>query len=223
MGGMPRKKPPQMKLLHVVATPRGDSSHTLPIARAYIDALLEARPDTEVEEVDLFTLDLPAIAGTNIRAKYMLMTGQPLDDEARESWADIERMNRHFLAADSYLLTVPMWNFTVPYVLKYYIDCIVQPGYAFRVESTGVAPLVLDRRMVCITSRGSDYGPGSPYEPYDFLEPYLRAIFGFIGITDIDFVNAQPMDYGPDLRAAAVAAATASAQALARRPHLEVA
>jgi FMN-dependent NADH-azoreductase len=212
-----------MKLLHVVATPRGDSSHTLPIARAYIDALLEARPDTEVEEVDLFTLDLPAIAGTNIRAKYMLMTGQPLDDEARESWADIERMNRHFLAADSYLLSVPMWNFTVPYVLKYYIDCIVQPGYAFRVEATGVAPLVLDRRMVCITSRGSDYSPGSPYEPYDFLEPYLRAIFGFIGITDIDFVNAQPMDYGPDLRAAAAAAATVSAQALARRPELEVA
>jgi FMN-dependent NADH-azoreductase len=212
-----------MKLLHVVATPRGDSSHTLPIARAYLDALLQARPETEVEEVDLFTLDLPAIAGTNIRAKYMLMTGQPLDDEARDSWADIERMNRHFLAADSYLLTVPMWNFTVPYVLKYYIDCIVQPGYAFRVEPTGVAPLVLDRRMVCITSRGSDYSPGSPYEPFDFLEPYLRAIFGFIGITDMDFVNAQPMDYGPDLRAAAVAAATASAQALARRTELEVA
>ncbi len=212
-----------MKLLHVVATPRGESSHTLPIARAYLEALLEARPDTEVEEVDLFDLDLPAIAGTNIRAKYMLMTGTPLDDEARDSWADIESMNRHFLAADSYLLSVPMWNFTVPYVLKYYIDCIVQPGYAFRVEPTGIVPLVTDRRMVCITSRGSDYGPGSPYAEFDHLESYLRAIFGFIGITDMDFVNAQPMDYGPDLRAVAVEAATASARALARRPHLEVA
>ncbi len=212
-----------MRLLHVVATPRGDRSHTLPIAKAYLDAVLEAEPSTEIDEIDLFALDLPAIAGTNIRAKYMLMGGQPLDDDAAASWADIERLNRRFLEADSYLLSVPMWNFTVPYVLKYYIDCIIQPGYAFRVEPTGIVPLVLGRRMVCITSRGSDYGPGSPYEPFDFLESYLRAIFGFVGITDMDFVNAQPMDYGPDLRTAAAAAAATSARALGLASRLEVA
>lgn len=206
-----------MKLLHIIASPRDAGSHTLAISEAYLDELLSLRPDIEVDTLDLYHLDLPAIAGSNIEAKYMLLAGQPLDPVAHASWREIESQINRFLAADAYLISTPMWNLSVPYALKYYIDCLVQPGYAFRYDETGqLVPLILGRSMVCVTSRGADYRDGY-LKSVDFLEPYLRAIFGMIGITDIDFVNAQPMDYTPDLRAAAMDEALNEARTLALR------
>ena len=120
--------------------------------------------------------------------------------------------------ADAYLLTVPMWNFSIPYTLKYYIDCIVQPGYVFSFNEFGMpVPLVHDRKMICVTSRGSDYSPGSPSHPYDFQEPYLRAIFGFIGITDLTFVHVQAADMSTR-RDASLERATAQVVGLAASP-----
>lgn len=204
-----------MKLLHLVASPRGDTSNTMKVSRAFLDTL-SAHRDVEVETVDLFHHDLPAVAGLNIEAKYTLMVGQPIDREHAESWAHIERAIAHFVSADAYLVTSPMWNFTIPYALKYYIDCIVQPGYVFRYDDVGRAvPMVLGRKMVCITSRGGDYSAQSPFHAYDFQEPYLRAIFGFIGITDVDVINAQPMDVTPALREDALSAAVGAAVELA--------
>jgi FMN-dependent NADH-azoreductase len=105
------------------------------------------------------------------------------------------------------------------YALKYYIDCIVQPGYLFRYDDRGqVVPLVHGKKLICVTSRGGDYGPASGRGAYDFQEPYLRAIFGLIGVTDIQFISAQPMDVAPDLREAALSAAIATARNLAPRP-----
>lgn len=205
-----------MKLLHIVATPRADRSHTLPLAADFLDALREQNDDLEVTEVDLFHQDLPAVAGTNIEVKYTLLAGGPIDKNHVESWARIEQLIADFLAADVYLVTSPMWNFSVPYALKYYIDCLVQPGYVFRFDEQGYpVPMVHGKKMVCVTSRGADYGQGTPMHAFDFQEPYLRAIFGFIGITDIDFVNVQPMDATRELRAEAVSAAQARLSDLA--------
>ncbi len=72
--------------------------------------------------------------------------------------------------------------------------------------------------MVCATSYGGDYSPGSPMHAYNFHEPYLRSIFGFVGVTDVEFISAQPMDITPDLREKATTAAIARAAALARSP-----
>jgi FMN-dependent NADH-azoreductase len=100
-----------------------------------------------------------------------------------------------------------MWNFGIPYALKYYIDAIVQPGYLFAYDEQGQPRgLVHGRRMVCVTSRGGDYSQ-APMAQFDFLESYLRAIFGFVGIADMTFFNVQPMDISPDLRRSACKAA----------------
>jgi len=207
-----------MKLLHLVATPRGEGSNTMRISQAFLDGLA-THGDVEVETVDLYNHDLPAVAGLNIEAKYTLMLGQPISREHAESWAHIERAIAQFIEADAYLVTCPMWNFTVPYAMKYYIDCIVQPGYLFRYDETGHAiPMVLGKKMVCVTSRGGDYSPGSPFHAYDYQEGYLRAIFGFVGITEIDFINAQPMDITPEWREGALSGAIAQAAELAARP-----
>lgn len=205
-----------LKLLHIIATPRAHESNTLRIANTLLESLHAKYPDLSVDVVDLFNQDLPAIAGENIKTKYTVMAGQPIDKRHKESWGQIELLIQHFMSADIYLISTPMWNFSIPYALKYYIDCIVQPGYMYKYNEMGQAvPLVLGKKMVCITSRGGDYSMGSPFHTYDFQEPYLRAIFGFIGITDMHFINAQPMDITPALRQIASAAAIKEASSLA--------
>lgn len=187
-------------LLHVIATPRGLASNTGRVSAALIEELHQRHRDLDVTTLDLFRADLPAVAGANIESKYALMTGQQLDDGARESWRDIERTIEQFLAADIYVLTVPMWNFGIPYALKYYIDAIVQPGYLFKYDETGrPVGLVHGKQMVCVTSRGGDYSQ-APMAALDHMVGYLSTIFGFVGITDLTFFNAQPMDIDLELR-----------------------
>jgi len=213
-----------MKLLHVIATPRGSQSNTLTVSHAFVDALRETHPDLTVDVVDLFNQDLPAIAGDNIEAKYTLMIGQPIDPNHAESWGQIEMLIQHFLSADAYLISTPMWNLSIPYALKYYIDCIIQPGYVFRYNEMGQAvPLVHGKKMVVVSSRGGAYAAPSPMNSYDFQEPYLRAIFGFVGITDLEFVHAEPMDVTPELRTMGTQAAIDRAREIAAREDWSVA
>jgi FMN-dependent NADH-azoreductase len=205
-----------MKLLHVIATPREHESNTMRVANALLESLHAKYADLSVDTINLFTGDLPAVAGDNIETKYTLMARQPIDKRHKESWTKIELLIEHFLSADIYLISTPMWNFSIPYALKYYIDSIIQPGYLYKYTEQGQAVgLVHGKKLICVTSRGGDYSEKGPFHAYDFQEPYLRAIFGFVGITDMHFINAQPMDVTLQLREAAVAAAIEEARSLA--------
>ncbi len=197
-----------MKILHIIASPRLESSATLQISRTLLDALTDRFPDAEVEELDLFQADLPAIAGDNIESKYNLILRRPIDRSHADSWSQIETEIERFRSADAYVISAPMWNFGVPYALKYYIDCIVQPGYLFQFNEQGIPlPLVHDKKMVVALSSGSDYSKTSGMHALNFHEPYLRTIFGFAGITDITYINAFSLDVSPELRASSLAAA----------------
>lgn len=206
-----------MKLSHIIATPREKSaSNTVKISNAFLDGLRLRYPDLCIEELNLFEGDLPAFSAANVETKYELMSGRPFDKRDQGTWCHVQRMIEQFLSTDIHVITAPMWNLSIPYVLKYYIDVIVQPGYLFKCTEQGqVIPLAVGKKMVCVTSRGGDYSEGTPFHAYDFQEPYLRAIFGFVGIYDLHFINAQPMDAGPELREAATAAAIREARDLA--------
>lgn len=128
-----------MKLLHILATPRADESNTLRVANAFIKSLRAKYTDLSVDVMDVFNQNLPAVAGENIESKYTLIAGQPIDKHHEESWKHIEHLIQHFVAADVYLLSTPMWNFSIPYALKYYIDCIIQPGYVYKYNELGAA------------------------------------------------------------------------------------
>jgi len=211
-----------MRLLHIIATPRGHVSNTLRVSNALLEELYIKYSDLSVTVLDLFKSDLPAVAGENIENKYKLMTGQQIEGPHKTSWEQIEASIERFLDADIYLLSVPMWNFGIPYALKYYIDAIVQPGYLFRYNEQGIAEgMVLGKTMICVTSRGGDYSADSPLRSFDFVEPYLRTIFNFVGITDIHFINAQPMDISLPIRRAAILNAIEQARRLARNDHGE--
>lgn len=182
------------KLLHIIATPRGDDSRTLKVSQAFLEALSKKNPDCKIDELNVATDSLPSLTLKMIYGKYVLLGGKEFTEKLKEAWNPIERHIERFLLADGYLISTPMWNFSIPYPLKQYIDLIVQPKYLFRYTEKGVEGLAKNRKMVVITSRGGDYSPGTPSFAYDFQEPYLRAIFGLVGITDITFINTQPMD-----------------------------
>lgn len=189
------------KLLHMIATPRGEESRTLKVTEAFLESFKNKYPECKIDILDLFKEKLPELTVKRVDGKYVLLGGKDLSGELLKAWEEIVIHIQRFLAADTYLISTPMWNFGIPYVLKHYIDVIAQPKYLFRYTEKGSEGLVKNKKMVVITSRGGDYSPQSPYHPYDFQEPYLRAIFGLVGITDIIFINAQPMDaLGPDVQ-----------------------
>jgi FMN-dependent NADH-azoreductase len=210
-----------MRILHIIATPRSHESNTIRVSNAILEELYLKYSDLSLKVFDLFKVDLPAVAGQNIESKYKLMTGQQLEGAQKSSWKEIETNIELFLDTDIYLITTPMWNFGIPYALKYYIDAIVQPGFLYRYNEFGIPEgLIKGKKMICVTSRGGDYSAGSPLHSFDFVEPYLRAIFNFVGITDIHFINAEPMDISIPLRRTAILNAIEKARELVRRDNI---
>ncbi len=182
------------KLLHIIATPRAEESRTLKVSEAFLDGLRKSYGDCKIDILDITREKLPPLTAKAVNGKYVLLGGGELTGDLKLAWNEIVKHIERFLSADGYLLSVPMWNFSIPYYLKHYIDVIVQPKYLFRYTEKGPEGLVKNKKMVIITSRGGDYSPESPFHIYDNQEPYLRTVFGFIGITDITFINTQPMD-----------------------------
>lgn len=202
------------RLLHIVATPRDEESRTLRITEAFLEAFRGNHKDWVIEELNLSRENLPALTAQRADGKYALLAGGDLDGALKDAWGDIAAHIRRFLSADAYLISTPMWNFSIPYTLKQYIDIIVQPKYLFQYTTTGVEGLVKNRKMAVIISRGGEYiSPQA--QKFDFQAPYLRAIFGFTGITDISFIIAQPMDTGKELREEKIKEARAHAAEIA--------
>ncbi|MBI2091438.1 MAG: NAD(P)H-dependent oxidoreductase [Deltaproteobacteria bacterium] len=200
------------KLLHIIASPRGEESRTLKVSKAFLDAFKKKNPSCVIDELNAAAEALPSLTLKMVSGKYVLLGGKNLTGELAEAWKPIEKEIERFLSADAYLISAPMWNFSIPYTLKQYIDLIIQPKYLFRYTPKGVEGMAKGRKMLVVTSRGGDYSHGAS-KSYDFQEPYLKTIFGFVGISDITFINAEPMDaLGPDVGSQKVAEACEKAK-----------
>jgi FMN-dependent NADH-azoreductase len=112
--------------------------------------------------------------------------------------------------ADIVVIGAPMYNFAIPSQLKAWFDRIVIAGKTFRYTEAGAVGLAGGKRVIIASSRGGLYAPGTPYAANDFQEAYLRAILGFIGIEDINFVRAEGLAFGPEQRETAIRTALAS-------------
>lgn len=182
------------KLLHIIATPRGELSRTLEVSNAFLKEVLNNNT-YDIKKLNLFEENLPQFDGNKVSGKYELMEGKNLSASSLEAWGKIQTMIDYFLSFDAYLISSPMWNFSIPYILKQYIDLILQPGYLFTYTETGPKGLAIDKKAAIITSRGGDYSTGTA-KLFDNQEPYFKTILPFIGITDLSFIHAQPMDAG---------------------------
>ncbi len=205
-----------MRILYLVASPRGDS-YSKKLADAFLERVRQVHDDVEVDAFDLFHDELPAFEAPSAAAKYAVMGGWEPLDEAQAAWQDVIAVVDRLRAADLLLMAVPMWNFSIPYALKHWIDIITQPGLTFTyAPDTGYRGLITGRPAVLALACGGDYSPGSPTAEYDMQLPYLREILGFIGFEDIRPVIVQPtLLQGPDVAAERLDAATADIRALA--------
>jgi len=202
------------KLLHIIATPRGEESRTLQVSEPFLEVFQEKNPDYIIDELDLTKEQLPDLSEMSVSGKYVLLDGKDIFGRLRESWGEIIQYIERFKSSDLFLISTPMWNFSIPYTLKHFIDLIVQPRHLFRYTSSGTEGLVKNKKMIVITSRGGRYGTEEG-RLWDFQEPYLRAIFGMVGITDIEFIKAEGMDLKDGQRNQRLDDAIAAAKELA--------
>lgn len=198
------------KLLHVIATPRGEESCTLKISAVFMENFLKSHPGWSVDLLDLSKEKLPSLTLQRVDGKYALLSGKELDAGTEDAWKEIVVQIDRFRSADAYLLSVPMWNFSIPYMLKHYMDVIIQPKYLFQYTANGPEGLLKDKKMVVLTSRGGDYSSPDA-KSMDFQEPYLRFAFAFTGITDITFINAEQMAYGEEAQKSSILVASRKA------------
>ncbi|KKL71997.1 hypothetical protein LCGC14_2089320 [marine sediment metagenome] len=181
------------KVFYIQASPRGQESYSIRVADAFVDALRDGRADVQVDTLNLFAEDIPTFDAPAARAKYAVLAGQEPSDDAARAWKHVIEAVGRLKAADVLLIASPMWNFSVPYRLKHWLDVIVQPALTFTYSpQTGYAGLVTGRLAVLCLARGSEYAPGSEAEPYDFQKPYLHTILGLIGFADIRTIVVEP-------------------------------
>lgn len=185
-------------ILHIDSSPRGERSHSRALSKEFITAWTSAHPEDTVTYRDLGHYPVPYVDEAWIAAAFTPPATHT--SEMTQALKVSDDLVDEFLAADRYVLGVPMYNLNVPPALKAYIDQIVRVGRTFSVGADGYKGLVEGKKMIVLTARGSDFRPESPIAAYDFQEPYLRAIFGFIGVTDVQFINANALNQGDDLR-----------------------
>jgi FMN-dependent NADH-azoreductase len=181
------------KLLYIEASPRKSRSKSIEVANTFLDALRSAHPALEVDTLDLWSTELPKFDGSVVEAKYAILHGQPHTTEQAQAWRHVEDVIARFKAPDWYLFSLPMWNFGLPYVLKHYIDVLVQPGLTFSYSpSEGYSGLVTGKKAAAVYARGGAYGPGTGAGDYDLQSKALIGILGFIGITDLTNIFVEP-------------------------------
>ena len=185
-----------MNILHLDSSPLGAYSVTRELTAAIVAQLRADAPGATVVYRDLAAHPLP----------HWAPVADASDPAAREGSDVLDEL----FAADTLVIGAPMYNFSVPSQLKAWIDRIVISGKTFRYSAAGAEGLAGGKRVIIASARGSVYAAGSPYAAADFQEPYLRQVFGMIGITDVQFVRAEGIAIGPEQKAAALAAAHAS-------------
>jgi FMN-dependent NADH-azoreductase len=204
------------KLIHIQASPRGSRSTSQAVSSCFIESYCAAHAGDTVDTLDLWQLDLPEIDGAMLDAAYAVKHGQPHSPEQLLVWQVVVRIADHFKSADKYLFSLPMWNFSIPYKLKHYIDLLVHRGLTFSfTPEEGYKGLVTGKPLVAVYARGGAYSPGTGAESWDQQSKYLKHIFGFIGFTDIREIFIEPTEANPTSKTEAWAAARRQAAELA--------
>src|SRR4028118_1218902 len=198
-------------ILHLDASPRGDRSVSRTLAKEFISNWQAAHPNDTVTYRDIGHHPVPFVTEAWIAGAF---TPPDLHSpESAEAMRISDELVDEFLAADRYVFSIPMYNFSIPANFKAYLDQIVRAGRTFSVDETGYKGLVHNKKMTIIMAQGGAYPEGSPTHAYDLQTPYLKLIFGFIGITDIEFIYADSLNLGDEARNLALANAQSALKA----------
>jgi FMN-dependent NADH-azoreductase len=187
-----------MKLLHIDSSILGEHSASRALSAAVVAARKAADPSLELVYRDLAASPLPHLSGAS------LAKADPAEVDAAD------QVMREFLEADVIVVGAPMYNFTIASTLKAWIDRLAVAGKTFRYNAQGMAEgLAGGKEVIVASSRGGFHQASG----MDFQEPYLRHMFGFMGIDNIAFVRAEGLAVSPEQRAASMQQALAAIEA----------
>ncbi len=192
-------------ILHIDSSPLGERSVSRKLTAKVLADLKAKHPDSKVITRDFGATPLPHLDGITLGAFFT-----PPDqrtDALREAIKLSDQAIDELIAADVIVIGAPMWNFGIPSSLKAWIDHIIRAGRTFKYGATGPESLLpLGKKVIIVSSRGGVYSQG-PMQAMDHQEAYLKAVLGFIGLTDVAIIRAEGMAMGEDAAKTALQAA----------------
>lgn len=175
------------KILHVISSPMGNQSVSKKLGNAVAGRLLEAFPGSSVKTKDLNADPYPHLYEEQVTA---MRSQAELTVAQKELLKRSDEAIAELFDTDIFIVSLPLYNFGIPSTLKSWIDHITRAGQTFSYTADGPNGLVKNKKMYIAIASGAVYSDG-PYRDYDFAVPYLKAVLGFIGITDVEVVRAE--------------------------------
>jgi FMN-dependent NADH-azoreductase len=176
-------------LLKIDSSPMGDRSISRKLTARFTDVWRKSHPQGEVISRDLSKMAIPMVDGSWIAAAYTPEEGRSLEQKkilelSEELLAELQR-------ADEVVLGVPMHNFSIPSTLKLWIDQVVRVGKTFAYTAEGPKGLLRTKKATLLIASGGVYGEGTAHAALNFVAPYLRTVFGFMGVEEVTIISAE--------------------------------
>jgi FMN-dependent NADH-azoreductase len=176
-------------LLHIDSSPLGDASISRNLSREFAAHWKLTHPDGKVIARDLTTSNLVPFDGAWLRANFTPQASRSAEQVQILALSDTLIDELH--SAGEYVFGVPMHNFATPSVFRLWIDQIVRAGKTFSYIDGVPAGLLKNKKATFLVASGGVYDAGTAMASYNFVEPYLRTLFGFLGVTDTRFISAS--------------------------------
>ena len=203
-------------LLYIEASPLKMHSHSIDVARAFLETYSQVHPQDEIDQLDLWDTLLPPFDAYTINAKFAVLRKHCFTPEQLAAWEAVRAVARRFNRAEKYVFSVPMWNFSIPYPLKHFIDVVTLPGENWSwSKEAGYSGLLHNKKALLIYASAGDYHAAAASQWRDFQKPYLRQWLSFLGVTDIHEITVAPTLTEPESLAKTKHEAKAAATALA--------
>jgi FMN-dependent NADH-azoreductase len=200
-------------ILLVLGSPRGNASYSHQIGRRIVDDLKARYPAATVVVRNLAKEPLPHVGEAFVDGRTLTAEQRTTSQNQAIALSDV--LVDELMAAEAIVIASPMHNFGISAALKTWIDHIVRPGVTFSYSEKGVVGLVRNKKVLLALASGGVYSDG-PMKALDFQEPYLRAVLGFIGITDIEAIRVEGVALGEGALRSAVTSAKARADEAVR-------
>ena len=175
-------------LLHLDSSPLGEASISRHLSSEFVQSWKQANPDGTVLTRDLTVTSIPPVSAAWVGAVYTPAEALTADQKGLTALSDT--LIAELVAADEYVLGVPMYNFGIPAALKLWIDQISRVNKTFSYATGTPVGLLTGKKATILVASGAAYDAGTAMASYNFVEPYLRTVLGFLGVTDTTFVNA---------------------------------
>ncbi|KIO75092.1 FMN-dependent NADH-azoreductase [Pedobacter lusitanus] len=175
-------------ILHLKSSIQGKESYSIKLGQAIVEKIQDKYSDSTLEELNLVDIDIPHLTPAMLRTFFI--PGDQLTEEEKEAIRFSDELVKQLLAADIVVIGAPLINFTIPTVLKAWIDHITRAGITFGYGENGPVGKVTGKKIYVAMSSGGvySYGPGVAN---DFVAPYLKAFLGFLGMTDLTVFRAE--------------------------------